>query len=204
MEFANHSLSHDYLIALKSETKSSWKERVTKEIIDAQKKLHDELGTFANEKPKLFSYPFGEYSKELKNLLKDLDYIGVTQTSGVIDSESDLRAIPRFAMTDIFGNQKGFILKVNTLPLAVESISPIDPIVTSKNPPILEITLKKPIKNVGCYRANGERININWISETTLQIQAKTPLKAPRDHYTCTAPANDGKWYWYSNLWIIK
>lgn len=203
-EFANHSLMHDYLLPRKSETKDSWKKRVTKEVEGAQKRLHEELGPFVNEKPKLFSYPFGEYNNELRDLLKELGYIGVTQTSGLINSHSDLRALPRFAMTEIFGNPKDFILKANTLPLAVESISPMEPLVTSQNPPILQIKLKKAIKNLGCYTADGERIDVKWLSETELQVQAKTPLKGPRDHYTCTAPASYGRWYWYSNLWIIK
>lgn len=99
---------------------------------------------------------------------------------------------------------KGFVLKINTLPLAIESISPTQPLVTKKNPPILNIKLKKPIKNLGCYKANGERIDIKWLSKIQLQIEAKTALKSPRDRYTCTAPTKDGRWYWYSHLWIIK
>jgi len=203
-EFANHSVTHDYLLPQKFETKDSWKKRVTMEIINAQKKLQDKLGIFVNENPKLFSYPFGEYNEELKNLLKNLGYVGITQTSGVVNSHSDLSILPRFAMTEVFANPKGFILKANTLPLDIESISPSEPLVTLQNPPLLQIKFKKAMKNLGCYKSDGERINIKWVSPTELQVQAKKPLQRPRDHYTCTAPARDGRWYWYSNLWIIK
>ena len=203
-EFANHSLTHAYLIREKSETKESWEKRAKGEIEGAQKRLQQELGDSTNTKPKLFSYPFGEYNQEVADLLKELGYIGVTQTSGVVDSNSDLRALPRFPMAEAFGNKKGFILKVNTLPLATESVSPTEPLVTLQNPPILEINFKHHMKNLGCFTANGERINVKWFSQTQVQVQAKEPLDGPRDRYTCTAPAKDGKWYWYSHLWIIK
>ncbi len=203
-EFANHSLTHAYLTRDKSETKESWEKDIKGEIEGAQKRLQQKLGDSTNTQPKLFSYPFGEYNQELADLLKDLGYIGVTQTSGAVDSQSDLRALPRFPMAEAFGDAKDFILKVNTLPLATKDISPIEPLVSSQNPPILEINLKHAMKNFVCYKADGERINIKWLSETKVQVQAKDPLEGPRDRYTCTAPAKDEKWYWYSHLWIIK
>lgn len=203
-EFANHSLTHAYLIREKSETKESWEKRVKDEIEGAQMRLQQELGKSTNTQPKLFSYPFGEYNQELADLLKELGYIGVTQTSGGVDLNTDLRALPRFPMAEAFGDAKGFTLKVNTLPLATESVSPSEPVVGLQNPPILEINLKHALKNLGCYKADGERIDVKWLSQTKVQVQAKEPLEGPRDRYTCTAPAKDSKWYWYSHLWIIK
>lgn len=203
-EFANHSLTHVYLIREKSEMKEAWERRIRGEIEGAQTRLQQELGDSANTEPKLFSYPFGEYNQEVADLLKELDYIGVTQTSGVVNAQSDLREVPRFPMAEAFGDKKGFILKVNTLPLAIESLSPKEPLLGSQNPPILEINLHHPMKNLGCYKADGQRVELKWLSKTKVQIQAKTPLKGPRDRYTCTAPAKDGRWYWYSHFWIVK
>ena len=64
--------------------------------------------------------------------------------------------------------------------------------------------LKRVVENLQCYISSGEKIEMKWISETEVQMQAKSPLKAPRDRYTCTAPAEGSRWYWHSNLWIIK
>jgi len=203
-EFANHSLTHPFLLPRSSETKGEWKSRVVREIEEAQRKLHQELGSSMNENPKLFSYPFGEYNQNIIKILKELGYIGITQTSGVISSDTDLRTLPRFAMAEAFADIDDFILKINTLPLPIESVSPIEPIVTRNNPPILRLKLKRAIKNLQCFISSGERVDIEWISEREVQIEANSPLKAPRNRYTCTAPAKDGRWYWYSNLWIIK
>ncbi len=203
-EFANHSLTHPFLLPHSSETTGKWKNRVVREIEEAQKKLHKELGISMNENPKLFSYPFGEYNQNIIKILKELKYVGVTQTSGVISSDTDLRTLPRFAMAEAYANIDDFILKINTLPLPVKSVSPIEPIVTRNNPPILRLRLERHIENVQCYISSGERINVKWISNTELQIEANSPLKAPRDRYTCTAPAKNSRWYWHSNLWIIR
>jgi len=203
-EFANHSLTHDYLLPHKDEPKEQWKSRIKIEILGAQKRLHEELGNKTNENPKLFSYPFGEYDENIIKVLKELNYIGVTQTSGVLSSDTNLRTLPRFAMAEAYGDIEDFILKINTLPLPIKSVSPTDPVIRSKNPPLLEVKLKRAIDNLQCYTSSGDKIDMKWISNTELYIQAKYPLKAPRDRYTCTAPTKKGRWYWHSNLWIIK
>jgi len=203
-EISNHSLTHDYLLLRKDEPKEQWKSRVTIEIQGAQKRLHEELGNKTNENPRLFSYPFGEYDRHVSELLKKLGYIGVTQTSGVISSECSLMTLPRFAMAEVFADIDDFILKINTLPLPVESVYPSKTVITSDNPPELRLKLKRVIKNVGCYKSDGKRIDVEWMSDTELKIKAKERLKAPRDRYTCTAPEKEGRWYWHSKLWIIK
>ncbi|RLF03702.1 MAG: hypothetical protein DRJ64_08015 [Thermoprotei archaeon] len=203
-EFANHSLTHAYLLPSNSETKEEWEKRIKNEIEGAQKILQNKLGESINENPKLFSYPFGEYDENVMKVLKELDYIGVTQTSGVVDSNTNLRTIPRFAMSEAYGDIEDFILKINTLPLPIESLSPISPLITLNNPPLLKLKLKRAMDNIECYTSAGDKIDMKWMSDTEVHVQAKYPLKSPRDRYTCTAPAKNYRWYWHSKLWIIK
>lgn len=203
-EFANHSISHDYLIPRDGEVKEAWQSRIGREIEIAQKRLQEELGAKTNQNPKLFSYPFGEHSAETAAFIQSLGYVGVTQTSGAIDGYSDTKTLPRFAMSESFADMDGFLLKLNTLPLPIESLSTLEPLVVGQNPPQLTIKLKKQIKNIGCYLSNGDKIPVKWISEKEFSVRAENRLKSPRDRYTCTAKAKDGRWYWYSYLWIIK
>lgn len=204
VEFANHSLTHDILLPRKNETQDEWKKRLRHEIEGAQQKLQKELGSNTNENPKLFSYPFGEYSTQTAEFIKDLGYIGISQTSGPLGMKSDTRILPRFAMAEAYAEINDFILKLQTIPLPVESALPWEPLTASKNPPLLRIKLKYPIKKLKCYLGNGESLPLKWISETEVQIQAQNPLNPPRERYTCTAPAAEGRWYWHSNLWIVK
>ena len=148
-EFANHSLGHEVLLPRRDESKSTWKKRVRAEIEGAQKRLHEELGKTHNEDPRLFSYPFGEYDLPTAELIRDMGYVGVSQTSGPLDANSDFHALPRFAMAEAFGHMEGFELKLHTLPFPVESLSPKDHLIREENPPILRLRLKHPLKNIG-------------------------------------------------------
>lgn len=203
-EFANHSKTHDYMLPKEGEDEQSWKKRIRGEIEGAQKRLQEELGDATNENPKLFSYPFGEYTKESAEYIQSLGYIGITQTSGAIGMHSDTGTLPRFAMSEAYADMDGFTLKLKTLPLPIESVSSIEPLVKEQNPPKLTIKLKYPVKNVGCYLSSGRAIAVEWMSDREFSVQADEALKAPRDRYNCTAPSKDGRWYWYSHIWIVK
>ena len=202
-EFANHSLTHEFRLQREDESGQEWKERMTYEIQKAQSRLQEELGEDTNENPRIFSYPFGEYDRKTTELLKELGYAGVTQTSGPIGEDSDIQRINRFPMAEAFASPEGFITKLNTLPMPIESVSPKGPLL-EENPPKLYIKLKRPIENINCYLSNGEKIELKWLSSREFEISAEKEIEPPREKYTCTASAGDGKWYWYSHLWIVK
>jgi len=203
-EFANHSLSHDVMLPKCGESKTVCATRITKEVQEAQKRLQEELGDGTNENPKLFSYPYGEYNMQTAELISKLGYVGIAQTSGPVGMESDFRALPRFAMAEAFADSDGFLLKLQTKPLPIYSVSPREPIVGKENPPILRMKLKQHLKDMRCYLSSGEEVTLDWISKTEVKIQAKRPLNPPRDRYTCTARVKDKQYYWYSHFWIIE
>lgn len=203
-EFANHSLTHAYLLKKKNETNEKWKKRVSDEVQKAQQRLQAKLGKDTNENPKLFSYPFGEYDENIIKFLKDMNYVGITQTSGAVGLSSDLMQIKRFPMAEIYASKEGFITKLNTLEMPIESVSVYDTILKEQNPPKLSIKLHRPLKNLQCFLSSGERMKIEWVSDREFNIQASKPIKQRRLKYTCTAPAPDAKWYWYSHLWINR
>ncbi|WP_345991368.1 polysaccharide deacetylase family protein [Sulfurimonas sp. HSL-1716] len=202
--FANHTYSHDYLTQKKSENKEQWKKRATAEIEKAEEKLRKELGDALCETPKMLAYPFGEYSVQTEALIKELEYAGISQLSGPFGQDTDLTRVPRFPMSETYATPKGFLLKLNTVPLPIVYEEPVDTMLNGKNPPKLRIKLKEPIKNLQCYKSDGDKIKMQWIDDKEVVIQSKTRLKLPRDHYTCTAKADDNKWYWYSHLWVFR
>ncbi|MDF1876064.1 polysaccharide deacetylase family protein [Sulfurimonas sp. SAG-AH-194-I05] len=201
-EFLNHSHTHAYLVAKGEQTKEESQIQIKFELESAQAILQKELGSGTNERPKLLSYPFGEFTQDSATYIESLGYVGVGQISGVVGYNTDLKRVPRFAMAEKFANMESFVLKLNTVALPLKSTAPWDTKVI-QNPPKLTIELKKPIKKLGCYTSNGKRINVKWLSSTRFEVQATKPLSGPRDRYTCTAPSNNGKWYWYSHLWIL-
>ncbi len=203
-EFANHTKTHDFLIPKRGESQSVWQARIKAEIVKAQERLQEKLGKKTNEAPRLLSYPFGEYTQESADFIKSMGYVGVTQISGVLSSSSDLRAIPRFPMSERYASLEEFVLKLKTRAMEVESVEPWSPVVRDENPPILHLKLQHPMQNFACYNSNGKLLTLTWLSDTEVEMVAKSPLKPPRDKYTCTAQTPQNQWYWYSHLWILN
>ena len=199
-EFFNHSFSHDYLLKKEGETKEESFKRITNEVLKAQKRLDEELG---KKEINLLSYPYGEYDLETKKIVENLGMIGVSQTSGPIGKYSDMQAITRFPISEKFSSMKAFETKINTVQLPIKSTSINTPILNKNNPPLLKIELKKPISRISCFVSSGEKIDIKWIDKKSFEIKSPKPLEGEREKYTCTAPFENGKWYWYSQLFII-
>ena len=79
----NHSHSHEYLI--------DWEDDKIKSDLETSIKIFiKELGY----SPKIFSYPFGEYSMNLKKIVSDFNFeFAFGQHSGVIDPTKDFLGI---------------------------------------------------------------------------------------------------------------
>jgi len=93
----HHSHTHDYLI---NETNDQF----ISDIEKANKIFLKELGYI----PNLFSYPFGEYSKFMKNYISENFKFAFGQHSGVIDLNKDKFELPRFPINEKYGELKRF------------------------------------------------------------------------------------------------
>lgn len=203
-EFANHTYSHQYLVRDGIKKPQNYKKHVTKEIGMCEVKIEKELGEKVCTHPKMLAYPFGEYDVKLMKFVKSLGYVGVAQNSGPISNESNFMALTRFPMSGGFGEMEQFVVKINTLPLPLQSVSNEDTIVdVLNNPPSLIVTLKEPLKDLQCFTSDGKKIIMEWLTDTTVKVQSQLSLDYPRNHYTCTAHAKEDAWYWYSHLWVI-
>ena len=88
----HHSHTHEYLIDLSNEDF----------ILDneaANKIFHNELGYV----PNLFSYPFGEYSKFMRDYISKNFKYAFGQHSGVIDLDKNKFELPRFPINEKYG-----------------------------------------------------------------------------------------------------
>ena len=85
----HHSHTHDYLI---DETNNYF----ISDIERANKIFLNELGYI----PNLFSYPFGEYSKFMRDYISDNFDFAFGQHSGVIDINKDKFELPRFPINE--------------------------------------------------------------------------------------------------------
>ena len=204
---ANHTADHGHLpFRLKGESDLAWADRVRGDIEKAQSRLQAELGKDANTNPKLFAYPYGEFSEELVKLVNGLGYVAFGQQAGVMDAPLDPRAAPRFPINEHYAAVHDFALRAQALPLPLKSIAPWDPEIHRDNPPKLEATLDTgavPAEALHCYE-NGPEMRLTWLDEgkTRFSVRAAKPMGEGRDRYNCTALVN-GRYRWYSHMWLL-
>jgi poly-beta-1,6-N-acetyl-D-glucosamine N-deacetylase len=200
-EFAfigHHSHTHDYLI---DATNSIFIEDIEK----ANKIFLKELGYI----PSSFSYPFGEYSKYMRDYIsQNFDY-GFGQHSGVIDNNKDNFELPRFPINEHYGDLKRFNSIISSFPLEYKQLSPLEKKLTNKtNPPEFKVEFfkdQKNIKNINCYSNelnNWKKSNINF-DDRVLTIKFRGPFDPRRGRVNCSLNDN-GKWRWFGVQFTIQ
>ena len=205
---ADHTADHAHLpFRFKGESDMHWADRVRADINRGQARLETEIGEGTNTDPKLFAYPYGEFTEDLMKLVGGLGYVAFGQQDGALSAPLDPRALPRFPIDDHYGDLASFALKAAALPMPLKSVTPWDPQVTTENPPALELRLMPgvvPPDALRCYE-NGPPMPIHWQDEakTTFIIQADKPMQVGRDRYNCTALVG-GRYYWYSHMWLLS
>ena len=194
----HHSHSHDYLI---DETN----ENFIADIEKANGKFIEKMGYI----PKLFSYPFGEYSKFMKDYISKNFILSFGQHSGVIDVNKEKFELPRFPINENYGEIKRFNSIINSFPLEYKKLNPEEKKISSENnPPRFSIEFfenQKNINNINCYSNEGDswaRSNV-IISKNILTINFREPFKPRRGRINCSL--NDkGKWRWLGVQFIVR
>jgi peptidoglycan/xylan/chitin deacetylase (PgdA/CDA1 family) len=173
----HHSHTHDYLI---NETNDQF----ISDIEKANKIFLKELGYI----PNLFSYPFGEYSKFMRNYVSENFKFAFGQHSGVIDLNKDKFELPRFPINEKYGEEK-YLSQEN-------------------NPPKFQVKFfkeQKNLDNINCYSNEGnkwEKSKTNF-SNYTLTIKFREPFMPRRGRINCSLNDN-GKWRWFGVQFPIK
>ena len=193
----HHSHSHDYLI---DETK----DKFVLDIEKANKIFSKELGYI----PNLFSYPFGEYSKFMRDYISKNFEFAFGQHSGVIDVNKDKYELPRFPINEKYGDLKRFNSLINYNPLEYKSLKPKEKKLENKdNPPKLIVEFfenQKNIKNINCYSNDGG----SWgqpnlvFEKNILYINFESKFLPRRGRVNCSLN-DDGRWRWFGTQFVI-
>ncbi|WP_372780444.1 polysaccharide deacetylase family protein [Litorivivens sp.] len=208
-EIGNHSLSHPHLVRRRDgENEAQWRARVRAEIEGAQRRLREELDPVP-----LFAYPYGEYTVEVKNIVKSLKLYGIAQQSGAVSQHSDFLAVPRFPMAANYAVIDRFARSVRTRALPVTVLAPQEQILAGDqgHPEPLRLRLGEgpfALDQLACYASVGGRLEIEWINRAAREFEVRSPkpLGPGRTKFNCTAPhsGGSGTYYWYSHLWMKK
>ena len=194
----HHSHSHEYLIEESNQN-------FIKDIEKANLIFNKNIGYI----PKLFSYPFGEYSEFMRNYISNNFSFAFGQHSGVIDFNKEKFQLPRFPINEKYGEIKRFKSILNTYPLQYKSLTPINKKLNSQNnPPVFSVKFfdnQKNIQNITCYSNEGdtwEKSNTKFINNT-LSIEFREAFLPRRGRINCSLN-DDGKWRWFGTQFIIN
>ena len=196
----NHSHSHEYLV--------DWEDnKIKSDLETAIKIFKKELGY----SPKIFSYPFGEYSNSLKKIVSDLNFkFAFGQHSGVIDITKDFLELPRFPINEKYGELKRFKSILQTLPLPYENITPENRYLKdSQNPPEVKIKFFEnlfSVENINCYSNEGniwKKSDVKFINKYELKILLKDKFKSERGRINCSLWEEGGRWRWLGIQYVI-
>ena len=194
----HHSHSHEYLIDNDNDFFIS-------DIKKANEIFLKNLGYI----PNLFSYPFGEYSKFMRDYIAQNFNYAFGQHSGVIDLNKDKFELPRFPINEKYGQLKRFNSIINSFPLEYEQLLPLEKKLTiENNPPNFKVMFFKEqdnIKNINCYSNEldkWEKSNTNF-DNYVLTIKFRGSFKPRRGRINCSLNDN-GKWRWFGVQFPIK
>ena len=161
---------------------------------------------------KFFSYPFGEYSSEFKEIIQNLGFkYAFGQHSGVIDETKDLWELPRFPINEKYGEIKRFNTLMKTLPFKYKSISPNDKyLLQSKNPPTVRIEFHENIENlkqINCFSNEGNKwrnSEISFSENNILEINIAEKFIGERGRINCSLKEKGNFWRWLGIQFVVS
>jgi hypothetical protein len=184
-------------------------QEIKRQLFKAKTDLREILKTDID----IFAYPFGEYSANYKEAIKNTGFqAALTQHSSVSYIGQDLYELPRFTMTEKYADIERFRLIINALPLPVTDISPKSPKLDN-NKPVIGFTLNNElinnIKKLACFASNQGKPLIEVIGENRIELRLINSFSKPRARINCTipgpqsAPGEPPRWRWFGRLMTV-
>lgn len=184
-------------------------ENAPRDINGAIAKFRTELGF----RPLYFSYPYGEYTDNLRETIENAGFHATLgQSSSITYNGSDHFALPRFLMTEKFGDRARFQMAANALPLPVTDIAP-DTSITSQNPPRLGFTLHPAMidkkRNISCFGSGQGKADLEFLGDDRIEVRFTEPFYDHRVRVNCTLKTdkthNDQPiWRWFGMLYHLQ
>jgi peptidoglycan/xylan/chitin deacetylase (PgdA/CDA1 family) len=201
VEIGNHSHTHEYLADEDNEL-------IKKDINKSMTIFRKNLGRNSI----FFSYPFGEYSNDFKNIIKNFGFkYAFGQHSGVMDETKDFYELPRYPINEKYGEIKRFKSLTKTLPFKYKKIYPEEKyLLQNKNPPIVKIQFYDNIKNlqnVGCFSNEGNKwrqSDIKFENYNTLIINIAEKFVGERGRINCSLRDPSGLWRWLGVQFVVS
>lgn len=186
------------------------REEILAQLNKARARYRKEIGT----EPQFFSYPFGEISLNFKNIIKEQGFAAAFgQQAGTASLSSDFLALPRFTMTEIYGDLERFQLVATALPLPAQDIEPADPQLDTETPVIgfsLPAPLAPEIAGLSCFVSGQAQPGIEILGDNRVELRLAEPISEERTRVNCTLPGPHSNtetqegWRWFGMMLVAK
>jgi peptidoglycan/xylan/chitin deacetylase (PgdA/CDA1 family) len=203
IEIGNHTHSHAFFL----NKPAGERYKIFREEVElSQSIIKKNLGLT----PEVFTYPYGEFDPEMKKIIKEIGFKAASaQNSGVAHANGDLFMTPRFPMSESYSAIKQFAEKANMKALRVTKSDPESFVLGANKRPLLKLTVDTKDLRTNQFQCfiQGRPCEFKVISKTessaVISLQATKALAGKRRTlYTVTVPDKQGKWHWYSHVWI--
>ena len=185
----------------------SWSEEKIVEDLNKAKAIYREQ---LDAEPLYFSYPLGEYSPQFVEAVRKMGFkAAFGQNSGVLTQSLDMMKLPRFTMTDEFGDLERFRTTSNALPLPVKDVQPDTSYMTSM--PTIGFTIDDKIsaddmKKTKCFASGATQPDTAYLGSGRIEVRFKESPITDRLRINCTItvpgelPDDDPRYRWLGFL----
>ncbi|MBP9050636.1 MAG: polysaccharide deacetylase family protein [Alphaproteobacteria bacterium] len=183
---------------------------VLSDLNRAKARFREELG----QEPEFFSYPYGETSPSLTAIVSRAGFkAAFGQTSGVVSPASNLFALPRFTITDEFGDIDRFRMTSLALPLPAKDMEPHTTQI-SQNPPTPGFTITSQLTpedmgGISCFASGLGKLQTSHLGKNRFEIRFPKGFEDNKGRMNCTllGPSLEGsdepRWRWLGFLFSI-
>ncbi len=191
-----HTASHLHMTEASAETNRA-------EMTRSLRRLKEELGRV----PSLFAYPYGEASLAVWDVVREFGFTtAFGQHSGAAHATSQPFYLPRFALNETYSDFADFQLRIDTHALPVTDVTPADPDLRGRNPPLVGFTVGDSVgslQGLACYHSQFGAVDVELLGAHRVEIRFPSPLERGRTRLNCTKRAADGRWYWYGTQFYV-
>ncbi|MFT2112131.1 polysaccharide deacetylase family protein [Marinomonas sp. 2405UD68-3] len=200
--FANHTISHPYMMRKQAEeTFDVWFDRIKQEVMQVEDLLIQKLGG----SPQMLAYPYGESNSYIRSFLKEKGIVGFGQQSGVVNIDSDFTNLPRFPASGAYAAVSTLKTKLSSLPMPLKDIEKEGDF-AGDSAVSMVLTFKEGryrLRDLTCYVSGQGKAQLNWLDKRRVEVTAAKPFSYGRGRINCTMPDyKTANFHWFSNVWV--
>jgi hypothetical protein len=153
--------------------------------------------------PISYQYKLGIWSKEEIQILKDNNIkIAFGDKSGPVSPKMDIYKLPRFNISGKFSGIERLKIVLDTLPLEVSNLLPVNDTLDN-NPPLYGFTLLNKNQTPNCYTNNNNQAEVIIINNNRIEVRTKK-FNGSKARINCISKDVNNRLLWHGSLYWVN